>query len=690
MKYRRSFNIYSNNSGRRDDIWQMYGHPLSFYAMTTDEDTNAIPIINVIRSCIETHVSKISQSKTRPLITPQKGTYKDYQIAENAQLFFDTYFDKENIFAKTIEALKDAEIFDMGVTWIDEFEKSIKVVKPWQYFFDYAEYQYKKENFCFIEERDYSIINALDIFGLPEEIGKAIPYYLPAFTDEEGNIRGTYDDVDRNTDSGKLIKGQARIKGSLWSEYQVNPTAKCTHNVFYDLRNCQRIDLINGVEVKRTDLESDANPCTLIWYMPPVKGGQSTSMTDNLFTIQDQINLLAGQIAEAAELSPANFIVLPTGSLGESDGIKASMIENGVATVYEYSAVDGAGPFSVQTPDFISEQRKEMLQYWIQLAYEMEGISQLSAQSKKPSGINSGVGLQTLQDVESERHNVILGAYIKFTEEIAKKIIKVFPEEEDILPARRGMKSVKWKDIKTSDSSYAIQIAPTDWLSTDPMVKMQQIEKMIAMGRITNAYANKLMDIPDLQGAFSIINASYDACQRAIQRAIEDEDYDFSELLNIQELFQETQNVYLRLDSNDEKPEVMDRLVTLLNKIKHQMDQFNSIINPPTPPPNAPPPVALNGPQVESLKQILKDVRDGTLSSQTATALILASFPEVAPAMVDQMVGGNAPQGQQPGLPPPPAPAGNVPAQPPAPTPEQGASTQPTGQAMGGQPSGAQ
>src|SRR6478609_1762921 len=157
-KYNRNWNRYVNNGARRSTVWELYGNPLAYNYSTSDEDTGVLPIINVIRSCIETHVSKISQTKVRPFLNPINGSYETFKVTENAQVFFDEYFQEENIYKKATEALRDAEIFEYGVLWIDEQDVKIKKVSPWQYFYDPAEYNYGKQlTRIFVEFRDYPL-----------------------------------------------------------------------------------------------------------------------------------------------------------------------------------------------------------------------------------------------------------------------------------------------------------------------------------------------------------------------------------------------------------------------------------------------------------------------------------------------------------------------------------------------------
>ena len=252
-KYTRNWNRYTTNGARRDNIWELYGSPLAYYFNTADEDTGLLPVLNVIRSCIETHVSKISQTKVRPFFNPINGSYETFKVCENAQVFFDEYFQSENIYKKAAEALRDAEIFEYGLLWIDEQETKIKRISPWMFYYDPAEFNYGRLTKCFLEFRDY-----------PMSI---------------------------------LIEGKSKdaIPQDLISQYQSSSdmTLRVKYNIFYDLVNMERIEYVNDRFMKRYKLETNTSPFEFIWYSNPVKGGFSTSLVDNLYTIQTQIDTLA-------------------------------------------------------------------------------------------------------------------------------------------------------------------------------------------------------------------------------------------------------------------------------------------------------------------------------------------------------------------------------------------------------------
>jgi hypothetical protein len=286
-----------------------------------------------------------------------------------------------------------------------------------------------------------------------------------------------------------------------------------------------------------------------------------------------QVDSLCNKIHLAYELSPANTTWVMQGS-----EVKASVLSNEIGAVYPFKPVPGVSspPVIVATPPALDRGYLPMLQFWIEQGYNITGISQLSAQAKKPSGLNSGVALQTVEDVESDRHNPWLQSFIRFFMDAANVAIQVFPSGAEVLPKKMGRARIKWVDIKHERDSFSIQFSASSSLSKDPKTKMEQIEKLIAMKIINPALAANLLEFPDLESAYSITAASYDYNQRIIERAVEDGTFDFHEVTDLTQLFAETVNTLMRLDANDEKPEVLQNLVHLLEVVKGKMDAMDA------------------------------------------------------------------------------------------------------------------
>lgn len=537
-KYRRNFNRYCNNGRRTEDIHNPYGNPLA-YQLFGEDTTGIIPAINLCKSAIDTYISKLSQTKVRPFFNSVNGTFKTRKVCRNAQIYFDEFYNEKNIYAKAIEAARDAAIFEVGYLWVREDTKDVIKLRPWEYYFDRAEWQNGKLSRCLIKIEKYPLV-----------------YY-------KEQLKKFYD---------------------LKQKLEDNSSSKVQFKVYYDLVDKQKYIFLDDTLISQEKISYDIPPVVAIYHSPPIKGAYSTSMIDDVYSIQTEVDMLTHRIHTAAVLNPANTIFIPDGI-----DIKASNISNEVGNIYTYKAA-GQNPISVSTPAPISPQYIDLLRYYEEKAYNILGISQLSAQSKKPSGIESGVALETLEDVESERHNTMLQNYITFLMNIAKTCIEIYDEKEKILPNKIGTASITWGEVKKERDKYSIQFGAASALSKDPKVKMEQIEKMKSMGLIKDdAILTSLMDIPDLERAYSMETASLDACERIIERAVENDVYDFYQTVDLTKLLQLTAYYINRLDANDEDIDIIDRLKKLLDVVTVNIENIEMANAPEEPMPEQPP-----------------------------------------------------------------------------------------------------
>lgn len=532
-KWRRSFNRYANNGRRLEDLRNQYGQALSYYNTEEGEDEGTTPNLNVIRACIDTHVSKISETKVRPFFNPTGGTFKTLKTCRNAQLFFDQLFEEQDVYRRAIEVARRADIFERGVMWLDDESLKFVILNPWEYLFDPSEWNSGKLSRCAIQRSMYPLVHISD----------------------------------------KLKKSKAEGAAQLYAELQEKRSLKGKLEIYYDLVDKEKWLFVAGKFIEKKDIEFDIPPAAVLYLEQPIKGSQSVSMADNTFTIQLQVDSLCHKISLAYDLNPAQIHWVLQGT-----EVKASLMNNQVGQVYPYKFVPGMTgvPVVTSTPAPLDPAYISGLQFWIAQAMEMNGISQLSAQAKNPLGDNpSGVALETVEDVESDRHNPWLQSFIHFHMDLANIFIEVAPAKASVLPKKLGRARVTWAEIKSERESYAIQFSASSSLSKDPQKKMEQIEKLIAMQVINPALAATLLEFPDLQSAYSITSASYDYCQRVIERAVENDKYDFFEGVNLQQLAGEIINTLLRLDANDEEQEVLERLVKLLEIVKTKMDAMD-------------------------------------------------------------------------------------------------------------------
>ena len=109
---------------------------------STEDDTTSSIQENIIASCIETLCSKIASQKVRPFFNTVNGTFKEMQVARQAQIFFDQLYEEKDVNKTITLAFRDACVFDKGIIRISD--DGITNRLPWNVFVDPREASYKK------------------------------------------------------------------------------------------------------------------------------------------------------------------------------------------------------------------------------------------------------------------------------------------------------------------------------------------------------------------------------------------------------------------------------------------------------------------------------------------------------------------------------------------------------------------
>lgn len=478
---------------------QVVGYYQQGFFEVEDDTTSSIQE-NVIRSCIDTLTSKIASQKVRPFINTVNGTFREMQVAKQAQDFFDAVYDEQNVNKAVTQAFTDSCIFDKGIIYIDRDQKSVNRILPWQVFIDPREASYGRLTQIAWKQEQYPVS------------------LVPVKVDE------SFETV------------------TLWQYWDLN---KKKH--YYYIEETQYWE--------EEDWECNCIPFIFINYASPIKAASSQSVVDLLYGIQMEIDALMVKIKDASQLaSPLTYFV------PESSTIKTSKLSNRAGQIVTYTATPNmtGSPVTVATQPFMDPQWINTVETLKQHAYELVGISQLSATSQKPQGLNSGVALSTMEDIESDRFEQQLNTIIHTYVDIARIMIQIFPEDDDILPPNKYRGTITWKDIVNMRDMMTIQFSAANALSKDPSTKLQQLQALYAAGLIPQSRIAQLMDLPDLQLGYSITNNSINAVLSVIDDCLENDNYDIPDYIPNQMLLEEIMNTALSLKAANNPSNAVD------------------------------------------------------------------------------------------------------------------------------------
>jgi hypothetical protein len=517
QKYRRNLRVFYHTFGigmnNIDDTSVVGYYSNSQY--DTEEDTSSGIQENIIKSCIDTLVSKIASQKVRPFFNTVNGTFKEMRIVKQAQQFFDQLYDDQNVNKTVTKAFKDACIFDTGIIYVNPDTHRIERVLPWQVAIDSREASYNGLTRLVWKKENFPVTN--------------IP-----FTDNK-------------------LKRQV-----------VNTQQQVTFYEYWNLNEGKKVYYIPEMDFYKEEAwDKNILPFVFINYDDPVKGNSSVSIVDLLFGIQDEIDSLIVKIKDASQLSSPLKYLVP-----ENSSVKVSKLTNRVGEVITYSALPNqtTPPVVAVTEPFMDPQWISLLDKLKQDAYELCGISQLSATSQKPQGLNSGVALSTMEDIESDRFEVQLNSVIHTYVDIAKACIALFDLNDPILPDNRLRRGFTWSDIVEAQNQLVIQFSAAESLSKDPQTRAQQVLMLVQMGVIPQNRIAALMEIPDTVQGYSIANNSIEAVMNVIDECIEDDNFEVPDFIPTDMLMQEILNTCLSLSSSNQdgrNQEDIDKLTQL-------------------------------------------------------------------------------------------------------------------------------
>ena len=484
------------------------------------------PSINIIKSCVDSVVNSIVTAKPRPFINTIKGSFKTIEIARQLQIFYDYYFGEQDLYNKNVIALRDACLFDRGYVYIDEITLEASNISPWNVYTDPNEKEKKQV---------YIIFNNTTIESLPEYVEK------------------------------ELTK----------SELNLN---HITYGVYYNSKYHTKALTVNGSVRKIYNYEADTVPIKYITYTPTIVGDHCLSIADMLLGLQKEINIISKTIALAAKKNPAQTILLQNAS-----NIAVGELNNEIGNIIQFNSENnGSGnPVNVLTPSFISEQYEAIRDKDIQRAYELVGKSQTSASGRKEVGIESGVAIATLADLQSERFQVLLGSFIDLFTQEAKLVAEIGMKNATIITPSRYELKLTWDEVREDYSKMRIEFSSADALSKDPSEKLKQLQSLAQAGIIPATQIPALLEIPDINRGFSAVNNGYNCAMSIIDACIYDDKYDLPFYVPFELLKEMIVNTMLSLraaeGATEDNEEDIDKLSKLFNIVLENQRSLDSL-----------------------------------------------------------------------------------------------------------------
>lgn len=260
--------------------------------------------------------------------------------------------------------------------------------------------------------------------------------------------------------------------------------------------NKRHVICIDGATLLDEDYSSDKFPFVFYrWGGPPLTGFYGLGAARDLHGIQIRIHQLNAFIKECQDLIAVPRIFCEAGSQ-----LNPMQLDNEIGKAWTYHGQ----PPTFYTPQALNAEIYQYVESLEQAALKYMGISELSAQSLKPAGLESAVALREFNDIETSRFAIQAQMYETMFLELGKRMIqcakKVYNKKTKVkFTDRQVIHSIEWGDIDMEADRFDLDIQPASLLSMSPSARLQAVTELAQVGAIQGPEIQRLLNHPDLQ-----------------------------------------------------------------------------------------------------------------------------------------------------------------------------------------------
>jgi hypothetical protein len=516
--------IYNNDKIRQNQYvksMRLYGNISPYGLSTAQLGSIQSPVYavsdrltyNVVQSAGDTVTAKIAKNKPKPLFLTSGGSYKLQRKAKKLDKYVEGIFYENDAYNMGPEIFRDSYVIGDGFTQVFAYEGRVKHerVLAGELFVDYAD----------------------AINGKPRSKHRVKPVDADVlkqiFPDKEKEIEEAANRGYTLNGSSNLITDQVMVCES----WHLPSGAKAT-----DGR--RSINILDGANLLDEEWKKDHFPFARLAWSKRMTGYFSQSGAEQIQPTQLEINKILWTMQRSYQLAGSFKVWLKIGSK-----IVKEHLNNDIGTILESEEMP-----QYLVPPIIQPEQYQHLRDLKNAAFEVVGVSQLSAQSKKPDGLDSGKALREYNNIETERFMLLGQAYENYFVQLAKLSVETAREIADEgegmevkSPNSKFIESIKWDEVDLPNENMITKIFPVSSLPSDPSGRLQTVQEYVQAGWLTPRAAKKLMDFPDIEMIEDLNTAKEDYLRMVIEKIIDEGEFTppepFDDLQLAQELFLE-------------------------------------------------------------------------------------------------------------------------------------------------------
>lgn len=459
-----------------EDFYEMKNVPKYVVTDVNTSSRGYYTSYNLIRSIINTMQSRIGAKTPKPMFLTDNANYETQKKTKMNDKIVNYHFKHGKIYEACKQAFKLANVCNLG---------AVKVL-----------YDQKKRTFKYEPVHPLKIFVSSPKHGLSYRDEIFQEYYIPKST-----IIGMYPkhkDAILQSEKVSYTPHQYSIEDDYTKERGVHVVEAWKANK----KHCIFIPDVEGLILLEEDWNYDFIPFAFYRWETNTEGFFGQGLAEELTPIQQRVNYITRKIINSIDLVAGAKIFI-SGNI-ENHNRK---LTNQIGAIYRYS---GEQPPFESMFQGVPESYFKHLQDTIDLAFKQSGLSELTVQTRKPAGLNSGKALITYQDIETQRFASASRDYSKMFIELAEITYEI------------GVKNNAPMFSKISDKEKPyIDIYPTNMLSDHPSGRYDDLEKLINMGVVPAGQVTQLLNFPDLKSFETSESATIKATREILHKIVD-------------------------------------------------------------------------------------------------------------------------------------------------------------------------
>lgn len=521
------------------------------------------PTMNVVSSCTDTLVSRLSQARPRPIYLTDGGDYKQRTLSKQVNEFTAGEFYQAKAYKYGTLCLRDSTVLGTGVLKVLERDKRVAIERTL-----FTELDVDASDAFYGEPRTLYQRRLIDRGVLMHQFPEyraSIERAMNSYPDTASQSEKSVSDLVMVVESWHLPSGKDSGDGMH--------AIACSDGLLFEER-----------------WEKDRFPFVFLPYSDAMVGFWGQGLAERLMGTQVEINKLLMTITKAI-----NIVGVPRVFVESGSKVVSAHLNNDIGAIIKYTGIKPDYEVAPCLPAELYGQLQRLVDY----AYQQSGISSLTAAAQKPAGLDSGEAIRQYDDLQSDRFAELDKRYHNIYEDLAylmldkaMDIAKRDGKYQTVYPSKDGTKSIDLPAVEKLKNSFVFQCFDASSLPRDPAGRAQKVIEYMQAGLYSPEEGRRLLGFPDTEQVDKLKNAPEERILKILDEIVESGKYTppdpFMLLPKAQELVSDYYNLYMSQGLEETKAEMLRTFST-------QVKTLMLASMPPAPPampgaPGAPPP----------------------------------------------------------------------------------------------------